>query len=101
MIPSGRIGNIHHPDEPSPTPYVGPPVGGEIKLNFVIQKMDTKTLVECDDCGAVIPLIVRETGELSPVGTGGTCRSGTHSFTGPSKIILDSIRNTPEHTNIR
>lgn len=50
--------------------------------------MDTKTLVECDDCDVVIPVIVRETGEISPIGTGGTCRSGTHSFDIQSTKIL-------------
>lgn len=42
---------------------------------------ETKTLVQCDHCDAVIPVIVRNTGERDPVGTGGECVFGDHAFT--------------------
>lgn len=40
-----------------------------------------KLLVGCDHCDAVIPVVIRKTGEISPVGTGGVCPSESHTFT--------------------
>lgn len=41
---------------------------------------DVTTLVQCDDCCAVIPIVVRATGERRPMGTGGECPVGEHAF---------------------
>lgn len=40
-----------------------------------------KLLVECDECDTVIPVVVRDTGGISPLGTGGMCPCGSHTFT--------------------
>lgn len=40
-----------------------------------------KFLAECDECDTVIPVVVRETGEIALVGTGGVCPCGYHTFT--------------------
>lgn len=39
-----------------------------------------KTLAQCDDCDAVIPVVVRQTGKVKPLGTGGDCITDNHTY---------------------
>lgn len=61
--------------------------------------MDTTTLVQCDDCQTVTPVIVRSTGDLHPLGTGGDCITGTHAFSLRGKTVSprcgdDGVQNS-------
>lgn len=67
----------------------------------MIDAMDVTTLVQCDDCDAVIPVIVRATGELQPLGTGGDCLIGHHSFTLRGRRIVPRGKGTETETPVR
>lgn len=62
---------------------------------------EATTLVQREDCGAAIPVIVHATGELQPLGTGGDCPVGRHTFTLHGRTIAPRGETVQTGTPVR